>query len=76
MMRFAIVLACVLSSAAAHAQTDSEQSATGFPRRPVRMIVPFTPGALNDLIARTLSRRNHANEMRRTRQAPQLAHIR
>jgi tripartite-type tricarboxylate transporter receptor subunit TctC len=41
--------ACALALYAAHAQAQN------FPSRPVRFIVTYPPGALNDLIARTLS---------------------
>ena len=41
--------ACALALCAAHTQAQN------FPSRPVRFIVTYPPGALNDLIARTLS---------------------
>src|SRR5258708_3094322 len=37
---------CVLPSAAAGAQT--------YPNRPIKMIVPFTPGTSMDIVARTV----------------------
>jgi tripartite-type tricarboxylate transporter receptor subunit TctC len=43
--------ACALALCAAHADAQT------FPSRPVRLIVTYPPGALNDLIARTLSPR-------------------
>lgn len=45
------VAACALALCAAHADAQN------FPSRPVRFIVTYPPGALNDLIARTLSPR-------------------
>ncbi len=49
-MMCAMILA-VFSSAAAHAQQ------TVYPNRPVRVIVPFPPGGLNDVVARVISQR-------------------
>jgi tripartite-type tricarboxylate transporter receptor subunit TctC len=49
--RFArfVLFACVLvSSAAAFAQT--------YPSRPIRIIVPFPPGGVTDLLARLVGR--------------------
>ena len=39
------------------AQTTTGQPASVYPTRPVRLIVPYTPGAISDLIARTLAHR-------------------
>ena len=33
------------------------QSATGFPTRPIKFIVPITPGGSNDVVARTLAQK-------------------
>ena len=55
-MRFPIattVAACLLPAAIAHAQVRPDHSA--YPMRPVRLVVPFTPGALNDFIGRTMA---------------------
>src|SRR5271165_4520499 len=46
----AIVLTCTGAAAPA-------QNAPSFPARPVRFIVPFTPGSATDALARTLSQK-------------------
>ena len=47
-----IVLAAVLATAAATATAASAQT---YPNQPIRMIVPFTPGSPNDVVARLLA---------------------
>lgn len=46
-------LAVIACAAPAHAQPRADDAK--FPTRPVRLIVPFTPGALNDFIGRALA---------------------
>jgi tripartite-type tricarboxylate transporter receptor subunit TctC len=51
--RFALLFAMILAivtSAAAQAQTT-------YPNRPIRVVVPFPPGGLNDVVARLVSQR-------------------
>lgn len=52
----AIVVAMLLAGAAS-AQTRSTSSGQDYPARPVRMVVPFPPGAASDFLARVLGQK-------------------
>ncbi|MCE2949332.1 MAG: tripartite tricarboxylate transporter substrate binding protein [bacterium] len=49
------VLACVVALCTTPALGQTPKGGEAWPARPVRFIVPFAPGAANDLIARALS---------------------
>ena len=53
----AICLAALLACAAQHALAQSAPARNDFPARPVRFIVPFTPGSATDVLARTLGQK-------------------
>jgi tripartite-type tricarboxylate transporter receptor subunit TctC len=54
---FRAARACALVFAAAMTLLPALLAAAAFPARPVRLIVPFPPGAFNDQLARTLSQK-------------------
>jgi len=56
-MRNVVILVCGLATTVVSTAHAAAPAAEAFPSRPVRFIVTFPPGALNDLIARTLSPR-------------------
>ena len=53
-----IVAACIaISSACAFAQAASTGSGQAYPRKPIRLILPFPPGAPNDMVGRALGQK-------------------
>jgi len=53
----AVSLALALAPGAAFAQRPSTSSGQAWPSKPVRMIVPFTPGAASDVLGRIVGQR-------------------
>lgn len=51
------LLACItlLACGILHAQTRAPGSAQDYPARPVRVLVPYTPGGITDLVTRTVA---------------------
>ena len=55
-LSLAIVLLLVSAAAAAQTPGADKRSAPEYPIREIRFIVPFPPGAGNDLVGRTVAR--------------------
>src|SRR6185503_12678781 len=53
----ATLLALSLCCASACIAADKSEPVDSFPSKPIRWVVPFTPGASTDLIARTIGQR-------------------
>ena len=54
-------VAALLVTATAAAQSASTSSGQAFPVRPVRILVPFSPGSVTDLLARTVGEKLTGN---------------
>src|SRR5262247_275851 len=51
------VIAALLAASITASAAAEEQSAAGFPNRPVRLIVPFPAGGPSDIVARLIGQR-------------------
>ncbi len=57
MVKFFLSAAAVLILAASPAQAQKADPAAGFPNRPIRVIVPFSPGGQPDIFARLIGQK-------------------
>lgn len=49
-----VFIACLMLGVCGAAQAAERMASVEYPSRPIRFVVPFTPGALNDLLARII----------------------
>jgi len=53
--RSLLVCAALLACGALHAQTRLTAAESGYPARPVRVLVPYTPGGITDVVTRVVA---------------------
>lgn len=56
-IKFCAALLCVLLSLGAYAQTATPGATKGYPTKPIRLVVPFPPGASSDVVGRMLAQK-------------------
>lgn len=56
-----LAASCVQAQAQANAQAPGSAAQGAFPSRPLRIVVPYTPGAINDILARQVGRKLSEN---------------